>query len=85
MRADLHFEVNRLILHSSVLPTPIHVPLVPDTEEDEDLPQNISTQLSQTSIARSGAPPYGQRRTWKPKSQEDFGETAAMFEQDRIS
>lgn len=52
----------------SLLPQPIHVPAVSDDESEVRRPA-----LTQTIITRPVVLPYGQRRGWKPSSQDDFG------------
>ena len=60
----------------SILPTPVHAPVVSDDEE-EDVHQAapISTLTIQASL-----PAYGTRKGWKPTSPEHFGDGGAYPE-----
>ena len=65
-----------LIVSNSLLPKPVHAPAISD---DEDEVVRVSNQVAESSlnaksvIIRAAVPSYGQRRGWKPTSQEDFG------------
>ncbi|VDB82892.1 unnamed protein product [Peniophora sp. CBMAI 1063] len=61
------------------LPAPVNQPAVSEEEETYDAP---ATQPSTSTnvVLRQAAPPYGQRRGWKPTSQEDFGDGGAYPE-----
>lgn len=58
-----------------LLPQPVHASVVSD-DEDDVRPQGPSAaaQSSTAVVTRTVRPPYGQRSSWKPTSQEDFGE-----------
>ena len=60
------------MLLSSQLPAPVNAPAVSEEEETYDAP---ATQPSTSTnvVLRQAIPPYGQRRGWKPTSQEDYG------------
>ncbi|EPQ57934.1 hypothetical protein GLOTRDRAFT_114500 [Gloeophyllum trabeum ATCC 11539] len=66
---------------ASVLPAPLNAPAIADDEDDVQVgpsqPQSQSTSLIST---RTVIPPYGQRKGWKPQSQEDFGDGGAYPE-----
>ncbi|KAJ6618828.1 pre-mRNA-processing protein 45 [Mycena sp. CBHHK59/15] len=53
---------------AALLPQPIYAP----THDDEEVSRPSAP--SQSLIPRVTIPPYGQRRAWKPTSQEDFGD-----------
>ncbi|KAJ7137731.1 SKIP/SNW domain-containing protein [Mycena epipterygia] len=55
---------------AALLPQPIYTP----TQDDESEISRPSVAPSQSLIPRVTIPPYGQRRGWKPSSQEDFGD-----------
>lgn len=61
------------------------------TGEDEDIPAHAQQRgprivgageidESQIVLRRTGPPPYGQRRGWRPRGQEDFGDGGAFPE-----
>ncbi|TCD68437.1 mRNA splicing protein [Steccherinum ochraceum] len=61
---------------ASMLPAPLHAPAVSD-EDDHYVPTpQASRPLSQSQSVtlRTVIPPYGQRKGWRPGSQEDFGD-----------
>lgn len=58
----------RLIELSRILPEPIYAPALLDDESEAQRPA-----LTQVIVTRPVVPPYGQRRGWKPSSQDDFG------------
>ena len=60
---------------SSLLPNPIHAPVVSDDEDDvvSQVQPQQQAGPSQAVVIRQAVPPYGQRRGWKPTSLEDFG------------
>ncbi|KAF9454630.1 pre-mRNA-processing protein 45 [Macrolepiota fuliginosa MF-IS2] len=59
---------------ASLLPQPVNAPSISDDES------TIQHQLSQTLITRPVVPPYGQRRGWKPTTQDDFGDGGSFPE-----
>ena len=60
---------------SSLLPAPAYVDTYEQDAEAEIAAKQASLSLEQqkASAAARKIPPYGQRRGWKPTSQEDFG------------
>ena len=56
----------RFIGLSRILPQPVHAPALSDDEAQRPA-------LTQAIVTRPVVPPYGQRRGWKPSSQDDFG------------
>ncbi|KAL0946543.1 hypothetical protein HGRIS_012749 [Hohenbuehelia grisea] len=56
----------------SVLPAPIHAPVISDDEDD--IVEKPQPAPSQAVTIRLAVPPYGQRAGWKPSSQEDYGD-----------
>jgi hypothetical protein len=58
-----------------LLPVPLHAPAVSDDESDL-----LPIQPSQSLIQRHVIPPYGQRKGWKPSTQDDFGDGGAYPE-----
>ncbi|TFK42445.1 SKIP/SNW domain-containing protein [Crucibulum laeve] len=60
---------------ASILPQPVYAPSVSDDEDDVR-----PTVVNQAIITRAVVPPYGQRRGWKPTSQEDFGDGGSFPE-----
>ncbi|KAF9482798.1 pre-mRNA-processing protein 45 [Pholiota conissans] len=56
---------------ASLLPRPLNAPSLSDDEEQTRI---IAVSQSNTVIARTAIPPYGQRSGWKPSSLEDFGD-----------
>lgn len=71
-----------LTVSNSLLPKPVYAPSVSDDEEDI---VRVSNQVAESSlnakavVIRAAVPPYGQRRGWKPTSQEDFGSSDIRF------
>lgn len=59
---------------SAALPAPRYAPTVEDVD-DED-----AVQRAQQVVAKPAIPPYGSRRNWKPRSNEDFGDGGAYPE-----
>lgn len=59
----------------SLLPTPVHAPAVSDDDDNySSVPHPAQgPSQSQSIIVRTVVPPYGQRKGWKPTSQEDYG------------
>lgn len=53
---------------AQVLPQPLNLPAVPDIHDDY-----TAHEPSQAVISRPVVPPYGQRKSWKPTSQDDYG------------
>ncbi|CAL1705673.1 unnamed protein product [Somion occarium] len=68
---------------ASILPQPVYAPSVSD--EEEEIVQ-VSKQVAESSIQpksviiRAAVPAYGQRKGWKPTSQEDYGDGGAYPE-----
>jgi SNW domain-containing protein 1 len=60
----------------SILPRPIHAPIVSE-DDDDDVPQPESS--TSTVVTRTSAPPYGQRNGWKPSAPEDFGQSIWLW------
>ncbi|KAL4247427.1 Pre-mRNA-processing protein 45 [Abortiporus biennis] len=66
---------------ASLLPNPVNAPTISD--EDDDILRISATSQSvpgQSVIIRNARPPYGQRKGWRPSSQEDFGDGGAYPE-----
>ncbi|PPQ66451.1 hypothetical protein CVT26_011209 [Gymnopilus dilepis] len=63
---------------ASLLPQPVHAPAVSDDEEQ--VPSQVISQLQTTVITRAAIPAYGKRKGWKPSSLEDFGDGGAYPE-----
>ncbi|KAH8099584.1 pre-mRNA-processing protein 45 [Cristinia sonorae] len=61
---------------ASLLPAPVYAPTVSDDEDEyTSAPQPAqSSSQSQSVILRNVVPPYGQRKGWRPSSQEDYGD-----------
>lgn len=53
---------------AQVLPQPVNLPAVPDIHDDYR-----AHEPSQAVISHPVVPPYGQRKGWKPSSQDDHG------------
>ena len=77
---------------SSLLPAPAHVedahhqqqqqPHLLTTQRQQQSKQEkefVSKASASLSIAKRGAPPYGQRKGWIPKGQEDYGDGGALW------
>ncbi|KAF7791336.1 hypothetical protein EIP86_002350 [Pleurotus ostreatoroseus] len=64
---------------AALLPKPLNTASLSDDEEDNVQVAQSSSQ-AQSVILRSVVPPYGQRKGWKPSSQEDFGDGGAFPE-----
>ncbi|KAF8495313.1 SKIP/SNW domain-containing protein [Gautieria morchelliformis] len=60
---------------ASSLPRPIH-----SRTDDEEEADSLQAEPSRAVVSRSAVPPYGQRRTWKPLSLEDYGDGGAYPE-----
>lgn len=74
-------------LFNSLLPQPLHAPAISD-DEDYLLPSHVpqGSSQSQSVILRNVIPPYGQRKGWKPSSQEDYGNySCSLFRLDWYS
>ncbi|KAJ7217177.1 pre-mRNA-processing protein 45 [Mycena pura] len=56
---------------AALLPKPIHAPALDDEPE---ISHSSAAAPPQSLILRVVVPPYGQRRGWRPSSQEDFGD-----------
>ncbi|KAI0076472.1 pre-mRNA-processing protein 45 [Panus rudis PR-1116 ss-1] len=61
---------------ASLLPKPMNAPSVSDDEDEvvQIAPTVQSAIPVKAVVIRQAVPPYGQRRGWKPTSQEDFGD-----------
>lgn len=68
MSSTIQCVALRFIELSRILPQPIHAPALSDDESEAQRPA-----LTQAIVTRPVVPPYGQRRGWKPSSQDDFG------------
>ncbi|KAJ2934932.1 hypothetical protein H1R20_g2153, partial [Candolleomyces eurysporus] len=64
---------------ASLLPKPVNASVASDDEDDVQITRPEAT-TSQSVIIRTVVPPYGQRKGWKPSSQEDFGDGGAYPE-----
>ncbi|THH28501.1 hypothetical protein EUX98_g5683 [Antrodiella citrinella] len=65
---------------ASLLPTPVYAPAVSDDDDTyTSLPQ-AAPSSSQSVIVRNVVPPYGQRKGWRPSSQEDYGDGGSFPE-----
>lgn len=53
---------------AQVLPQPVNLSTVSDIHHDYSAPEP-----SKAIISRPVVPPYGQRKGWKPTSQDDYG------------
>lgn len=60
----------------SSLPAPLYTPHLEEDDEPSTPPPSTSTAL----ITPSRIPPYGQRRSWRPTSQDDFADGGAFPE-----
>ncbi|GAA5864100.1 hypothetical protein JCM3774_006380 [Rhodotorula dairenensis] len=57
----------------SSLPAPLHKP-ASDSQDDQSRIQQQQQQSTALAVQLPQIPPYGQRKGWKPKSQQDFGD-----------
>ncbi|XP_028409774.1 SNW domain-containing protein 1-like [Dendronephthya gigantea] len=62
---------------ASLLPAPAHRPY--QEASDDDLERAYS-QMTTVAVSKKQPPPYGQRRNWIPRTQEDFGDGGAFPE-----
>eukprot|EP01137_Pigoraptor_chileana_P006596 Opistho-2@3281 len=62
-------------LLTSILPAPSQRPLYEEEDDDDDLEKAF-----QETQSKKGPPPYGKRRTFIPRTEEDFGDGGAFPE-----
>ena len=60
-----------------ILPLPINEPDISNDEQEEFQAPEPST--SSVVITRTVAPPYGQRKGWKPTTPEDYGPSLTVY------
>ncbi|GAA5977382.1 hypothetical protein JCM10908_004959 [Rhodotorula pacifica] len=58
----------------SSLPAPLHKPASDSTHDDSSRIQQSQQSTTALAVQLPQIPPYGQRKGWKPKSQQDFGD-----------
>lgn len=56
------------------LPAPLHKPAADSQDDQSRIQQHQQPQSTELAVQLPQIPPYGQRKGWKPKSQQDFGD-----------
>lgn len=71
----------------ATLPQPIHTPQIEDVDEEEQSTtatknnnNNLSQSTSNLTLTTTSVPPYGSRKSWRPKTQQDFQDGGAYPE-----
>ena len=65
-----------IFLSCSILPAPVHKVY----DKDEDKGKRIQLQSQALMLASATIPPYGHRKGWVPRNQDDFGDGGAFPE-----